>query len=242
MRKILQGVRHFQETVFQKQKELFEALASKQQSPRALFITCSDSRVNPNLITSTEPGDLFLLRNAGNIIPPYGAASGGEGATIEYAVSVLKMQNIIVCGHYHCGAMHFLLRKEQTEHLPSVQRWFSHAESTRQIVQQKYGHLSIQAREDLIVEENVLVQIDNLRTHPAVACGLARGDLNVYGWVYRIETGSVLAYDPIKDRFANVGESNYLPTLKGHRQHDASGQSQPDGELSSDKLAPTQKK
>src|SRR5262249_44266695 len=118
MRKIIQGVRQFQDTVFRRQRDFFELLARKQQSPQALFITCSDSRINPNLLTSTEPGDLFLLRNAGNIIPPYGAANGGEGATIEYAVSVLKLQNIIVCGHFHCGAMHYLLRLEGIEEMP----------------------------------------------------------------------------------------------------------------------------
>ncbi|MFM7149098.1 MAG: carbonic anhydrase, partial [Gemmataceae bacterium] len=218
MRKIIQGVRLFQETVFKKNKELFEALAEKQQSPRALFITCSDSRINPNLITSTEPGDLFLLRNAGNIIPPYGAASGGEGATIEYAVSVLKMKNIIVCGHYHCGAMHYLLRKEQTEDLPAVRRWFSHAEATRQIVKTRYGTLPIRDQENLIIEENVLVQIDNLRTHPAVASGLVSGELCVFGWTYRIETGEVLAYDPIEDKFSPIlSSSPGAPHSNSHR-------------------------
>src|SRR5262252_6431769 len=120
MEKILQGVRRFQETVFREQRERFEALGRKPQSPLALFITCSDSRVNPNLITSTEPGDLFLLRNAGNIIPPSGAAGGGEGATVEYAVSVLGLRHVIVCGHYHCGAMHHLLRGRGTDDLPAV--------------------------------------------------------------------------------------------------------------------------
>src|SRR4051812_12821059 len=100
MLKIIQGVRNFQQTVFPERRELFEELGRKPQEPQALFITCSDSRINPNLLTSTEPGELFLLRNAGNIIPPYGAANGGEGATIEYAVSVLKLRNIIMCGHY----------------------------------------------------------------------------------------------------------------------------------------------
>src|SRR5215216_3133599 len=131
MRKIIQGIRQFQTTIFPEQRELFKQLGEKQQNPLALFITCSDSRINPNLITQTEPGDLFLLRNAGNIIPPYGAANGGEGATVEYAVSVLKMRNIIVCGHYGCGAMHFLMRQSTMGDLPAVRAWFSHAEATR---------------------------------------------------------------------------------------------------------------
>src|SRR3954447_1774293 len=124
MEKIIAGVRHFQQTVFLQQRELFEMLGAKQQSPNALFITCSDSRINPNLITSTEPGDLFILRNAGNIIPPWGANGGAEGATIEYAVSVLKLPAIIVCGHYHCGAMHHLMRNNQKSELRAVQSWF----------------------------------------------------------------------------------------------------------------------
>ena len=113
MDKILDGVRRFRDTVFAEQRSLFERLARK-QDPQALFITCSDSRINPNLITSTEPGDLFILRNAGNIIPPYGAANGGEGATIEYAIAVLGVRHIIVCGHSHCGAMQALLTPAAT--------------------------------------------------------------------------------------------------------------------------------
>src|SRR6185369_7193555 len=109
MRKIRQGIVDFHRNVFPEQRTHFEALASKQQNPTALFVTCSDSRVNPNLFTQQEPGELFLLRNAGNIVPPYGHASGGEAATIEYAVAVLGIKNIIVCGHSHCGAMKALL-------------------------------------------------------------------------------------------------------------------------------------
>src|SRR5438552_9184234 len=110
--RIIEGVEHFQRLVFGKKESLFRKL-EKGQTPMALFITCSDSRINPNLLTQTEPGELFLIRNAGNIVPAYGAAhGGGEGATVEYAVSVLKMPNIIVCGHYGCGAMHYLMRMD----------------------------------------------------------------------------------------------------------------------------------
>ena len=206
MHKIIQGVRRFQETTFREQRGLFEEVGKKQQAPVALFVTCSDSRINPNLITSTEPGDMFLLRNAGNIIPPYGAANGGEGATIEYAVSVLKLANIIVCGHYHCGAMHHLMRLDRLGELPAVRSWFSHAEATRRIVQEKFRHLSPEDQEDRSIEQNVLVQIDNLRTHPSVAAAVARGDLHVFGWTYRIETGEVSAYDPAAKRFRPLGE------------------------------------
>jgi carbonic anhydrase len=201
MRKIIEGVRRFQSAVFPEQRELFEALGRKQQNPVALFVTCSDSRINPNLMTQTEPGDLFLLRNAGNIIPAHGAANGGEGATIEYAVGVLKVRNVIVCGHYGCGAMHYLMRQERMGELPSVRGWFSHAEATRRIVKDRYGHLPPEVQEELAIEQNVLVQLDHLRTHPSVAVAVACGEVSLYGWVYRIETGEVFAYDAASSRF-----------------------------------------
>src|SRR5262249_21287067 len=153
------------------------------------------SRINPNLITQTEPGDLFLLRNAGNIIPPYGAASGGEAATIEYAVGVLGLKHVIVCGHWHCGAMHALLEDRLPDDLPAVRRWFAHAEATRRILRgDRFRDLPSPERAVRAAEQNVLVQLDNLRTHPVVAAGLARGDLFLHGWVYRIDTGEIFAH------------------------------------------------
>src|SRR5437588_10073930 len=134
MQKIIDGVRRFQANVFTRQRDLFEQLASKRQSPHALFITCSDSRINPNLITQTDPGELFILRNAGNIIPPYGAANGGEGATVEFAVAALGIQDLILCGHSQCGAMKGLLDLGSLAHLPATAAWLSHAESTRRII------------------------------------------------------------------------------------------------------------
>jgi carbonic anhydrase len=213
MQKIVKGIVNFRNDVFRAQREMFERLASRQQDPQALFITCSDSRINPNLLTQTEPGDLFILRNAGNIIPPYGAAAGGEGATIEYAVSVLGIKHIIVCGHSHCGAMKALLtRGDKDDDLPAVKAWFSHAEATRRIIQSTYGHLTPQAQYERAIEQNVLVQLDNLRTHPSVAVGLSRGDLHLYGWVYIIEAGEVRAYDPARRCFTLIGEEQEQPT------------------------------
>lgn len=211
MRKIIQGVRNFQATVFRQQRELFESLAKKKQSPIALFITCSDSRINPNLLTSTEPGDLFLIRNAGNIVPPFGAANGGEGATVEYAVSVLRTPNIIVCGHYGCGAMHYLMRMDNSDDLTAVRSWCSHAEATRRITKERYKDLPEAARDDAAIETNVLVQIDNLQTHPSVLVAQACGRLNIYGWVYRIETGEVRAFDPATRSFQPLGETEPTP-------------------------------
>lgn len=211
MQKLIQGLHHFQSNIFSSQRELFERLAGG-QTPDALFITCSDSRVNPNLITQTEPGDLFILRNAGNIIPPFGAANGGEGATIEYAVAALGVKDIIVCGHSRCGAMSGLLSPESLTELPTVRTWLSHAEATRRIVKENYTHLCGDALQMATIEENVLVQLENLRTHPAVAAALARGTLSLHGWVYKFETGQVFAYEPEEGQFvAIVSESDDAP-------------------------------
>jgi carbonic anhydrase len=223
MRKLIEGILRFQTEIFSPQRELFQQLAEKRQTPGALFITCSDSRVNPNLLTQTEPGELFILRNAGNIIPPYGSASGGEGATIEYAVAVLGIKNIIVCGHSRCGAMHELIHNENIQDLPAVAAWFAHAETTRRILRAKYGHLNNGQLQRPAIEENVLVQLGNLRTHPAVAAALRRDELHLYGWVYRIETGEVLAYDPEQGRFLPINGTVPKPLLSPERLVEGDG-------------------
>lgn len=205
MQKLVQGLHHFQANVFSSQRELFERLAEGQR-PDALFITCSDSRINPNLITQTDPGELFILRNAGNIIPPYGAANGGEGATIEYAVSMLGVQDIIVCGHSHCGAMEALMHPEDVGDLPAVKSWLGHAESTRRIIRENYPQLADGPLLTATIEENVLVQLEHLRTHPAVAVKIAKGELHLHGWIYKIETGEVFAYDPTQGQFVTLSE------------------------------------
>ncbi|MSR52323.1 MAG: carbonic anhydrase [Gemmataceae bacterium] len=206
MQKLIEGIHHFQSNLFSPQRELFERLAGG-QNPEALFITCSDSRINPNLITQTQPGELFILRNAGNIIPPHGAANGGEGATIEFAVAGLGVQDIIVCGHSHCGAMNGLLHPESLKDLPAMTAWLSHAEATRRIMREKYFDRMGAAQLTTAVEENVLVQLENLRTHPAVAARLARGKLKLHAWVYKIELGKVFAYDPEQGQFVPVAEA-----------------------------------
>lgn len=217
MEKIIRGVHAFQSTVFGSYQALFQELATGQQ-PRALFITCSDSRIDPSLITQTEPGELFILRNAGNIVPPYGAANGGEGATIEYAVTALGIRNIIVCGHSHCGAMQGLLHLEKLTNMPAVSNWLSHAEATRRIVQEKYQDVQ---GEDLLldtIEENVLVQLENLQTHPSVAAGLSTGNLKLHAWVYAFETGKVFAYDPGQKQFVAITQAHGLSDNSGSAQ------------------------
>lgn len=206
MQKLVQGIHQFQQSAFADQKRLFERL-SKGQQPLALFITCSDSRINPNLITQTDPGELFIMRNAGNIVPPYGAVRGGEAATIEYAVSILKVKDVIICGHSLCGAMSAILNPSSTDELPAVRDFLCHAEATARIIKENYSHLTDgQARLTATVEENVLVQLENLRTHPSVAAAMMRGDLKIHGWVYKFETGHVFAYEPEHGQFLPIEE------------------------------------
>lgn len=202
---IIRGVQDFTNNIFPEKKEFFETLAASQQKPRALFITCSDSRVEPNLITQTDPGDLFLLRNAGNIVPPYGAApGGGTGATIEYSIAVLGIRNVIVCGHSHCGAMEALLHPESVRDLPEVAQWVTYAEATRRIAKHRYGHLHGYDFDRAVIEENVLVQLNNLSTHPVVAARLASDEISLFGWYYEIETGIIYEYNQREGQFLQI--------------------------------------
>jgi carbonic anhydrase len=201
MERILQGAAKFRSEEYPRNAAFYEKLAAKPQKPIALFITCADSRVHPNLITQTEPGDLFLLRNAGNIVPPHGSVMAGEAATIEYAVEVLNVQNIIICGHSQCGAMDALISRKGIDELPAVNAWCSHAEATRRIVQQKYANLPPQEKAVAAIEQNVLVQLNNLSTHPCVAARLATGEIQTFGWYYDIGTGTILQYDSAKGDF-----------------------------------------
>ena len=208
MEKLVRGIHTFQGEIFRARHELFERLTSG-QNPQALFITCSDSRVTPDLITQSEPGDLFVLRNAGNLIPPHGAApDSGEAATIEYAVKSLKIQDIIVYGHTLCGAMQALLHPEVLAEMPRMRQWLGHAEATRDIIDSNYATVPDANRWKATVEENVLVQLENLRTHPCVAAGLARNTIKLHGWVYKLETGEVFAYDPHLGQFLPLIETS----------------------------------
>jgi len=209
MQNLIEGIHRFQKKNFRPLRGLFEQL-SKGQNPETLFITCSDSRIDPSLMTQTQPGELFILRNAGNIVPPHGAGNGGEAATIEFAVAALGVKDIIICGHSHCGAMKGLLEPEQTECCPAMTSWLSHAATTHRIVAENYTELKDEKLLTATVEENVLVQLENLRTLPSVASRLVRGDLHLHGWVYKIETGEVFAYDPVKSQFVPIAKYDYL--------------------------------
>jgi carbonic anhydrase len=213
---LIQGIHQFQNEDFRPLQGLFEDLA-KGQNPDTLFITCSDSRIDPNLLTRSKPGDLFILRNAGNIVPPLGTTSSGEAATIEFAVAALGVNDIIICGHSHCGAMKGLLHPEQVASLPAVSAWLSHAEKTRRIVKENYAQLDADRLLTATVEENVLVQLENLRTLPVVISRLAKGDLHLHGWVYKIETGEVFAYDLMCGQFVPVAQYQHPPSVASVR-------------------------
>src|ERR1041385_2086979 len=142
MQKLQDGIHHFQATYFATNRELFEQLAVAGQRPETLFITCSDSRVVPNLITNAGPGELFIVRNVGNIVPSADhGVIGGVSAAIEYAVEVLDVGNVIVCGHTHCGAIDAILHAEQVRHLPYVSRWLAESSRIPSIIEERYGHL-----------------------------------------------------------------------------------------------------
>lgn len=195
MEKLLRGLRDFQENYIPDRQELIQKLA-KGQHPRVLFIGCSDSRVDPTIITQSEIGDLFVIRNAGNIIPPYEATNGGEGATIEYALEALGIEQVIVCGHSQCGAMKGLLQiGDLEEKMPLVYHWLHHTEGTRKLVEDNYGHLEKKEKLKMLVAQNVLTQIDNLQTYPSVRSRLHAGTLSIHGWIYELETAQILAYD-----------------------------------------------
>lgn len=201
MKKLISGLREFQSNYFCRNLEMFEQL-SEGQHPRVLFITCSDSRVDPNLITQAQPGDLFVIRNAGNIIPPHGATNGGEASAVEYAIHALGIEEVVVCGHSHCGAMKGLLKLESLEHeMPLVYSWLKHAEATRRLLKENYGSYEGEDLIEVAIAENILTQIDNLRTYPVIHSRLHQGKLRLHAWLYQIETGEVLVYDVDRHAF-----------------------------------------
>ena len=203
MEKLVKGFLKFRTEVFDKKKKLFTRL-SENQAPRALFITCSDSRVDPTLLTQTDPGELFILRNAGNMVPPYGSMQGGSTATIEYAMAVLKVPHIIVCGHTDCGVMRALLHPEEVHDLPAVKEWVGQAETTRRLMREHYTDLKGSDRLIKTTQENVRSQLDHLRTHPSVAVLLRQKRVDLHGWVYSISTGDVWVYDFVSEKFISL--------------------------------------
>jgi carbonic anhydrase len=208
--KLMHGLHHFEKEVHPINQDFFARLVKK-QSPDAIFITCSDARIDPNLLTGTAPGELFIIRNAGNIVPAYQEHVGGEAASIEYAVSVLGVKDIIICGHSQCGAIRGLLNPDSLADMPSVSQWLKHAERTKRILSENYKDQDADCVHNIAVQENVLVQMENLRTLPCISRQLWKREIEIHGWVYEIESGRVYIYDPVDEEFLPItlGSNGY---------------------------------
>jgi len=216
MTQIIRGVLNFQKKIFEAKESLFKKLAEG-QFPLALFITCSDSRINPDLLAQTQPGELFVIRNAGNLVPKYEVGPGGEAATIEYALRQLHIRDIIICGHSKCGAMHGLLNLDKLETLPTVAGWLQNARDILGKLPPK-GKLDEEELLNLTIQQNVLLQMENLRSHPAVADGIKSRTLRIHGWVYHFEKGKVDRYDPLKGKFVGLDDKTIRPTIVEHAE------------------------
>jgi len=189
MDKIIQGIRHFQDTVFPKNRALFQHLAAS-QSPETLVIACSDSRISLDLLTQTSPGDLFVCRNAGNIVPPQGR-SNAVSASIEYALNALPIKDIVICGHSDCGAMKGLLHPKALRRMPEVRGWLKHAEGAREAFERHGGTPDGHEAVASLAKLNVRLQLEHLRTFPSVFSRVQEGSLRLHGWFYQIEAGDV---------------------------------------------------
>ncbi len=207
--RIIDGVLKFQRDVYPSQKALFQQLSNTQR-PQALFIGCSDSRVVPELFMQQGPGDLFVVRNAGNIVPPFAVAPGGVSASIEYAVAVLGVPDIIICGHSGCGAMTAILRGgEQLEALPAVAKWLHFSDAAKQIVAKRNKSDDDEVKLSALICENVLTQLDHLLTHPAVAAAVKAKEVRLHGWVFDIATGRVMTYDVQSEAFTPLTQASF---------------------------------
>lgn len=200
MERLIAGHKRFLTEVFPGRRSQFHLLA-EMQAPEWLFITCSDSRVVPDLFLGTGPGDLFITRNAGNVVPITTNDVDGVTATIEYAVEVLKVKQAILCGHSDCGALKAELDHKSLENLPKARRWLSHVEAAfthRQPLNPADGDSAELAS---LIRGNVVAQLLNLRAQPSVERAVAEGRLTTHGWYYDILTGRIEQYDERIQRF-----------------------------------------
>ncbi len=199
MQKLIEGVHKFRREEFGQYRELFQKLSREGQKPHTLFITCADSRVLAELITQSKPGDLFVVKNVGNIVPPATAvgSTNSTAAAVEFAVEVLGVNDIVVCGHSQCGAMMALLEAApQPAAMPHLREWLDVASPVREVIRNQYAHITdANARATAAAEENVLFALENLRTYPSVTERLANGKLRLHGWFFKIATAELFAFD-----------------------------------------------
>ncbi len=215
-----EGVRRFRADVYPRQAEVFAQAAREPQRPHTLFITCADSRVDPNAITSSGPGEVFVTRNIGNMVPAYGEMLGGVSAVIEFAVSSLRVQHVVICGHSECGAMKALLEPETVATMPTVKSWLANAHAALPVAETLHAraldpeighsadtetHAGNAGLLELLTEQNVLLQLQHLKTHPSVAKALALQELTLSGWIYNIGTGQISIAEDGERSFTTVG-------------------------------------
>ena len=201
--KLKEGVRHFRRNVYEENAETYQHAASTPQKPHTLIVACADSRVDVETITNSGPGEVFITRNIGNMVPAYGEMLGGVSAVIEYAVSALGVKHVVVCGHSDCGAMKALLHPEATETMPTVKSWLTNGKAALSVAES----LQKEAGRELLpvlTEQNVLMQLAHLKTHPSVAGAMARGELTISGWVYDIGSGEVRIAEEDSREFHHV--------------------------------------
>jgi len=217
MKEIIEGFLKFQKNAFPERVKLFKSLAN-QQSPRALFISCSDSRLVPELVTQREPGDLFVIRNAGNIVPSYGPEPGGVSASVEYAVAALQVNDIVICGHSDCGAMTAVATCKCLDHMPAVSSWLRYADSAR-VVNEARQHSDQSTKVAAMVRENVIAQLANIQTHPSVRLALEEGRVTLHGWIYDIESGRIDAFDGRTGSFVSLAENPEVNAVSSQSRH-----------------------
>ncbi len=217
------GARRFQSEVYAERADDYKRAEEEPQRPHTLFIACADSRVDVESITSAGPGEVFVTRNIGNMVPAYGEMLGGVSAVIEYAVAALKVRHVVVCGHSDCGAMKALLNPASTAGMPAVSNWLTNAKAALTVAESMSGKDEAPTSQlRRLTEENVLMQLAHLKTHPSIAGGLARGELTVSGWVYSIGSGEV--------RIAEDGQKAFHEVSNADARHDLTSSTKETGD------------
>ena len=223
MQKLLEGVHRFQQREFGKYKEVFRRLSRDGQKPHTLFITCADSRVVAELITQSKPGDLFVIKNIGNIVPPADVDTGwnSTGAGIEFAVDILGVTDVVVCGHSQCGAISALMNPHTvSDDVKILRKWISLAAPVRETIERNYNHLDTEAaRIRAAEEENVLFAIDQLHVYPCVARRLQEGSLRLHAWFFKIDTAELFGYDPEHRQFQLITRDSHEGSAPGASNH-----------------------
>jgi carbonic anhydrase len=204
MQKLIQGVHNFQKQEFRSYSGLFRRLAREGQNPHTLFITCADSRVLAELITGSKPGDLFVVKNVGNIVPPASVSGpNSTAAAVEFAIESLEVSDIVLCGHTQCGAMAALVRGiPHAEHQPHLAEWLEQSQPVREAVARNYPEARDPvALETLMAEENVLFGLENLKSYSVVQRALGAGKVQLHGWMFQIRTAKLFAYNSESGQF-----------------------------------------